>query len=94
MKSIDNKGVVEEVITYLLDVIKLPADEVLDKTPAELSKKQRVCITWAEGKEGRKAVPIDKLKAAEILLKYLSVDIRDKKPENGVVIVGEGEIEE
>lgn len=90
----NNESVINEVVSFLMDIVRLKTDEVLNKNPNELKSKHRKLVTWTEGKSGEfKAVPIDKIKAADLLLKYLAAN-EGKKDYRPVIIYGEGDIEE
>lgn len=85
-----------DVIMFLMNIIEMPADKVLDKQPDTLQKKYKTLVTWVENRDKFRAIPIDKLKAAELLLKYLSAE--GKTNENAesetIIFYGEGEIEQ
>lgn len=93
---IDTEKIRDNVIRFLWDVVKLPQDQVHKKAPEELKPAQKRLVGWIDGKDGApQAVPIDKIKAADLLLKYLSAEKKLLSPDGErVYICGEEDIDD
>lgn len=98
-----NQRTIEKIKKFLLDVVLTDErDYVVEVDGAyrfkklnELTKREAQKVAgWHVMKDGStEPIMLDKLKSAEILLKYLSKDDKENNVNNDrVIIVGEGEI--